>query len=295
MLELLDISKIKAAETYNNAAEYFDDRPLAFWETYGRRTVERLPLSPRATVLDVGCGSGASALPAAEVVGPGGYVVAVDLAGRLLELGRRKAAQRHLHNLRFIPGDMTNLGFASEQFDAVISGFSLFFVPDMEAQVRELWRMVRPGGKLAITTWGPRLFEPTYSMWREAVKKERPDLYARFQPWDHIDTPAALARLLLNGGVMQGVVVTEKGSQALRSPEDWWTIVLGSGLRGTIDEMHAESVARVRRATLQWVHNNAVTAVETNVLYAIAVKSVTCEWGAGCLENLPLIYRKYIS
>src|SRR5262245_15373197 len=139
MLEQLDLGKLKAAETFNNAAEHFEDRPLAFWDAIGRRTVERLQLAPGATVLDVGCGSGASALLAAEVVGPAGLVVAVDLAARLLDLGRRKAMRRQLHNLRFILGDMTHLDFPDEQFDAVVSVFSLFFAPDMQAQVQELW------------------------------------------------------------------------------------------------------------------------------------------------------------
>ena len=55
---------------------------------------------------------------------------------------------------------MTALGYPDASFDAVVSVFSLFFVTDMVAEVRELWRVLRPGGKLAITTWGPRMFEP---------------------------------------------------------------------------------------------------------------------------------------
>jgi hypothetical protein len=170
----------------------------------------------------------------------------------------------------------------------VVSVFSLFFAPDMQAQVQELWRMVRPGGQLAITTWGPRLFEPALSRWRELVRSERPDLSAPCQPWDHIDTPTTLAQFLVDGGVKNGGVVAEPGSQPLRAPEDCWTIVLGSGLRGSIEELQPDAVARVRRATLQWVQTNAVTAVETNVLYAVATKPFTRKRGAEYREHLPL-------
>src|SRR3954452_18854080 len=55
---------------------------------------------------------------------------------------------------------MENLGYSDDSFDAVVCVFAISFVPDMVKQVRELWRMVRPGGQLAITTWGPRMFEP---------------------------------------------------------------------------------------------------------------------------------------
>lgn len=96
---------------------------------------------------------------------------------------------------------MTNLGFPDNHFDAVISVFSVFFIPDMEASVRELWRMVKSGGKLGITTWGPRFFEPAYAVWREAVRVERPDLYNTFNPWDRITSPEQLHHSARVGGV----------------------------------------------------------------------------------------------
>ena len=69
----------KAASTYNAAADHFDDEPLGFWARFGRRTVERLALRAGGAVLDVGCGTGASAIPAAERVGPSGRVIGVAL------------------------------------------------------------------------------------------------------------------------------------------------------------------------------------------------------------------------
>jgi ubiquinone/menaquinone biosynthesis C-methylase UbiE len=149
-----EAANLKAAVTYNAAAGHFDDGPLAFWDRYGRRTIERLALAEGASVLDVGCGSGASAIPAAVAVGPRGRVIGVDLAERLLARARVKAHQRQLQNVEFRLGEMETLGFSDASFDAVVCVFAIFFVPDMIKQVRELWRMVRPGGQLAITTWG---------------------------------------------------------------------------------------------------------------------------------------------
>jgi len=270
---LTDAANIKAATTYNAAADHFDDVPLAFWARTGEKTVERLILRPGANVLDVGCGTGASALPAAERVGPEGSVVAVDLADGLLQLGRAKAARRGLQNIDFRAGDMADLGFPDGRFDAVVSVFSIFFVPDMERQVRELWRVVRPGGQLAITTWGPRIFEPAYTVWRQAVKKERPDLLTAFNPWDRISDPDSVRRLLQDGGVRDGEVLSESGSQELRSAEDWWTIVMGSGLRWTVDQMGRDAAQRVQSANLRWLRDNNISSVETNVIYAVATKA----------------------
>src|SRR5215470_6802693 len=91
----------KAAETYNAAADHFDGPALSFWDRFGRGTIDRIDLRPGARVLDVCCGSGASAIPAAERVGPTGRVLAIDLAEKLVDLGRRKARRRGLSHLEF--------------------------------------------------------------------------------------------------------------------------------------------------------------------------------------------------
>jgi ubiquinone/menaquinone biosynthesis C-methylase UbiE len=91
MSDPLAAAKLKAETAYNAAADYFDAEPLGFWTRSGRRTIERLRLRGGAHVLDVCCGTGASALPAAQAVGSEGQVIAVDLAGELLALGQAKA------------------------------------------------------------------------------------------------------------------------------------------------------------------------------------------------------------
>ncbi|MBV9965579.1 MAG: class I SAM-dependent methyltransferase [Alphaproteobacteria bacterium] len=263
---------LKAAATYNAAADHFDEAPLAFWERTGRRTVELAGLRPGMRVLDVGCGSGASALPAAERVGPEGRVLGVDLAERLLAIARHKAEVRGLGNARFETGDMTSLGLPDAEFDAVICVFAIFFVPDMARQVAELWRMVRPGGKLAITTWGPRVLEPGASAWWDAVEHVRPDLVARTSPWDRITEPDAVRALLREGGIVSAQVIPEASQQPLRSPEDWWTIVLGSGFRWTVEQLGPDFAERVHAACGARLRADNVTAVETNAIYAIATK-----------------------
>ena len=272
MSDPLAAAKLKAEKAYNAAADYFDAEPLGFWTRYGQRTVERLRLRRGAHVLDVCCGTGASALPAAQAVCPDGKVIAVDLAGELLKIGQAKAQTAGLECVEFRRADMTDLGFPDHHFDAVVCVFGIFFVPDMEHQVAELWRMVRHGGKLAITTWGARFWSPAYEIWLESVRRVRPDLYTAFNPWDRITTPKAVHTLLHEGGAESINVVAEDGYQALRTPEDFWTMALGSGLRWTIDQMGAELAREVKHEILDRLAADRVDRVETNVIYAIAEK-----------------------
>src|SRR4029077_18234277 len=103
-----------------------------------------------------------------------------------------------------------------------------------------------PGGELAITTWGPRMFEPASTFFWQAVQRERPELYRVFNPWDRITDPEALRQVLREGGVEEAQIVPEAGIQALRSPEDFWIVVLGSGYRDTIDHLEPDARERVR-------------------------------------------------
>ena len=261
-------AKKKAAATYNAAADFYDHPANTFWERYGRNTIKHLQLSPGARVLDVCCGSGASALAAAEIVGPEGSVIGVDLAQNLLQLARTKATQRGLTNVEFQTGDLTNLQFADGRFDAVVCVFGIFFVPDMEASLVELRRVLRPGGGFAITTWGPRLFEPLNTAFWNSVRSVRPDLYKGFNPWDRICEADALHSLLARAGLQNIEIVVETASHPVRSFEEWWAIVLGSGYRGTVDQLSADERERLEAESRDFIRREKIRSVEANVLYA---------------------------
>ena len=268
----------RAAFTYNAASDFYDASPLSFWEYFGRRTIELASLQIGSRVLDVCCGAGASALPAAEAVGPTGNVIGVDLAKQLLESARAKAVQRRLGNIEFEVGDMLALRFALASFDAVVCVFGIFFVPDMAMAVSELWRRLRPGGKLAVTTWGPNFCEPANAAFWSSIKDIRPDLYKGFNPWDRINDPAGLRKILEEGGVASPKITAENRLHAINSPDDWWTIVLGSGYRGTIEMLNLAERQKVKEANLASIRNGRISAVETNVLYALAAKPQTANF-----------------
>jgi len=265
-------AKAKAAATYNAAADTYDEPANAFWERFGRETIRRLAPARGSRLLDVCCGSGASALPAAESVGPEGSVLGVDLAEKLLARARAKAAKRGLHNVQFRAGDMTDLRLPAAHFDAVVCVFGIFFVPDMAAAVRGLWNVVRPGGKLAITTWGPHWFEPGSTAFWNSIRDVRPDLHKGFNPWDRIVDPSALNEVLRKGGIEHAEVVAESGEHPIASPEAWWAAVMGSGYRGTVDQLDAEGREYVRKTNLAFIQRSGIRAVEANVLYALAIK-----------------------
>src|ERR1041384_6426297 len=91
---------------YNAAADWYDHPVNSYWRRFSERTLTLLAPRQDARVLDVGCGTGAFSIPAAERVGPRGRVVGVDLAERLLTRAREKAAARQLANVTFTCSDL---------------------------------------------------------------------------------------------------------------------------------------------------------------------------------------------
>jgi ubiquinone/menaquinone biosynthesis C-methylase UbiE len=260
----------RAVKTYNAAADTFDAAPLSFWSRYGQRTIDHLNLQSGDNVLDVCCGTGASVIPAAIAVGPTGSVLGVDVSDGLLGLAREKA--QHLDNITFQNHDCIALGLPDGSFDAIVCVFGIFFLPDMTAALRELWRMVKPGGKLAITSWGKTVFEPASQVFWDTLQAERPDLCKVDRPWDRISEAPSLKALLESAGATPVEVIESIGKHEIQTPEDWWTILMGGGYRGLIDQMDATTVDRMRQVNLDYLATSGVRSLDVDVLYAVAQK-----------------------
>jgi len=268
----LDAAAERALRAYDAAADAYDDPANGFWEVTGRRTVERLGLRRGASVLDLPCGSGASALAAAKAVGAEGRVVGVDIAPALLELGRTKADAAGYRHVDFVRADMRATGFADGSFDVVVCVFGVFFVPEREELVTELWRMVAPGGVLAITTWGPGVLEPGASAFWAAVERERPDLVRGFNPWDDLTSVEQLVELYRRSGIEGCAAELADARQPLARPADWWQVVMGSGFRGTVEELDAAARQRVRASNVAALEG--VDSIGASAVYGAATKPV---------------------
>jgi len=260
----------RVARAYGCAADHYCLPALGFWDRFGAETVSRLRLTAGLAVLDLCCGAGASAVPAAHAVGPGGRVLGIDVAEPLLELARAKAVREGLVNIEFRRGDAIRTELPDGCFDAVVCVFGVFFAPDMPAFVAEMWRLVRPGGLLAVTTWGPGWCEPASTVFWERVRAVEPSLFKAFNPWDEITTPVALQDLFSRAGVEHSAVIAASGEHHLANPDRFWDVVLGSGYRATVDALDQEQRDLVRGQVLGELRSRGVTALRTDVVFGTA-------------------------
>ena len=267
----------RAVAAYDAAADRRDERALGFLTRAADRTVAALDLTPGMRVLDVACGTGPASIMAGRAVAPHGRVLGVDLSGQMLEAARDKTRRAGLEGVvRFQQADMQTTGLPDASFDAVVCVFGLVLVPDMVGLVAELWRMVRPGGTLIVTTWGPRLWAPMYDVWKAAVAAERPDLIRTDEPWEQVTDTTSLATLFAEAGLPDdGMTVTPEFERwPLLAPRDWWSIVMGSGLRWAVDQLTEDAAERVRQTCLEYAGRHQVDWISCNVLYGKALKPV---------------------
>src|SRR5205809_2950123 len=120
-----------------------------------KRMVELAGVTPGSRVLDVAAGYGEPSLTAARVVGPEGKVVATDISQEMLAFGRERAAEAGLENVEFMLSDAISLDFPKESFDAALSRWGIIFEPDGEAAAARVRGFLKPGARMAISSWGP--------------------------------------------------------------------------------------------------------------------------------------------
>jgi len=132
------------------------------------KTADRAELSPGDSVLDVCCGTGDLALELAGRVSPGGRVIGCDFSEPMLDLAREKATARGATGVRFEWADALSLPYDAGRFDAVTVGFGVRNLADLDRGLREMTRVLRPGGRLVVL----EITQPTrpplstfYSLW----------------------------------------------------------------------------------------------------------------------------------
>lgn len=144
-----------------------------------RQMVAALELRGGERVLDVGCGTGLNFAALTERVGPRGSIVGIDLTSEMLDRARERLAREGWGNVELIGGDAASLPFHDESFSAVCSALALSVIPDWSRALAEAWRVLEPGGRLAVLDSAPltgwrRVLAPTTNALNRFLAGARP-------------------------------------------------------------------------------------------------------------------------
>jgi SAM-dependent methyltransferase len=209
----MEIANTEQAEHWNSAEEIgpwvdLQTRYDTMLEPFADLILDAARVASGESVLDVGCGCGATTRAAAEAAAPGN-AVGVDLSAPMLERGREDSEVAGLANVEFIEGDAQVYPFDPDRFDVVISRFGIMFFGDPVAAFSNLRSATRPGGRLAFVCWRPMADNAWLLVPGAALMK-----YVQFPELADPDAPAMFAfsdpdrvRSVLSGAGWSDVVV----------------------------------------------------------------------------------------
>lgn len=235
-------------ETWDLVAAGYDEFTRPMFQAYSARAAELLGLPPNCRVLDVACGPGTMSFVLSDA---GHRVDAIDFSPEMLSrlevnLERRRALAEARVAPRLMDGQQ--LDFADETFDAGVSMFGLMFFPDRAKGLRELYRVTRPGGRVAISSWLPLSRAPGVAWMFGVMPLLRPpsDEPPR-KPDPVLEDPESLVRELSAAGYRNVIVEAFTHRTAIPDLREFWEVL---GRSSAPIALMRESVTEQRWAEL---------------------------------------------
>lgn len=262
------------AGVFGRAAATFDR--IGYFSHFGERLVARAQLVAGSSVLDVATGRGALAFPAAKLVGSRGRVVGIDIAPEMLRETARNLQSGDCQNIELVQMNAEKIQYPDCTFDYVLCGFALWFFPHPHRALQEMYRVLKFGGRLALTTWEHD--SPIHVLNRDTLRPHLlPSLDADAPGTkSSFDTKEQLEAALLQANFVGGEVEAEDFETIVENEGMFWEqLWSGGGNRRALERMSAPKLEEVKASyylKLQALRqSNGIHAVY-RALFALASK-----------------------
>ena len=245
-----------------SAAEVYEAFFLpALFQEWPPQVMRAAGLQPGYQVVDVACGTGVLTRAAAQQVVPGGSVIGVDINAGMLAVAKRQSPQ-----IEWRQAPAEALPFDDQQFDAVVSQFGLMFFADRQTSIREMWRVLRSSGRLAVAVWDALDNTPGYAAMAQLLRRLfgaeiAQALYAPYNLGDR----RALQAVFAAAGVPDVEIKTYTGTARFPSIRDWvYTDIKGWTLAEVLDDAQFERLQlEAERALQPFVTANGTVAFDS--------------------------------
>lgn len=253
----------EVADQWSEAARYWEKHRAVIERMFApvaAALVQDAGIGPGQAVLDVATGPGEPALSIAGIVGAKGSVIGVDVVPAMIDAASREAGRRGLGNASFRVASADELPFDDESFDAVVSRFGIMFFPSPLEGIREMRRVLKPGGKLAMAVWHHARNNPFHSVLSEIVERfvaptpapdaDSPDAF-RFA------APGKLLHVAREAGIVDARErLLEFSIDAPISLAELWVVrtEMSDKLRTKLAQLSPAQVGEIRSAFLEAAH-----------------------------------------
>lgn len=226
-------------DVFEQAASTYDRTGVSYFEPFGTALVRGAGIRPGDDVLDVGCGRGAVLFPAAEATGPTGHVTGIDLAPTMVALTADDAVRAGLTQVEVRVGDAQQPSFPPRSFDVVLAGMIVFLLPAPEQALRAYARLLRPTGRLAVST--PGTFDPAFVAAMDALAAhlpaEQPRPAAAVGPFDDERT---ITETMTAAGLDVVAISEHRVESRFHDVDHWMQWMWSHGARALLQHLPAD-------------------------------------------------------
>lgn len=236
--------KAQMAQPWNLISSSYDT--IRFQLVAADRLVSLAQVQRGESVLDVATGTGMVALAAAELTGPSGLVVGIDIAHDMLHQAQRKIDSARLTNISVKEGDAGHLEFESNSFDVVLCASSIFWLPDPYGALQEWRRVLKPNGRVLFSTFGEGFWKsPMLVLFQERLK----EFGVLTRVWD-------MQKLLTSSELCYGIlgdaqftdasVLSEQHGYYFETADEYWQETTNTISRVSISRLPVQQLAQFR-------------------------------------------------
>jgi ubiquinone/menaquinone biosynthesis C-methylase UbiE len=204
---------------WDMVAEGYAETTMKLFRTYTEKALELAGVDKENAILDVACGPGTLPLLAADKVNS---VHAIDFSKSMVELFKEAVNAGGLENIQIHCGDGQELPFSDEMFDVAFSMFGLMFFPDRTKGYSEIYRTLKPGGKIVISSWAPLSDSPVMQTMFGALKAMKPEIPEPQTDIESLENPDFFKNELQDAGFKQVEIVPVEGEYPISDLKEFW-------------------------------------------------------------------------
>jgi len=264
--------KAAVSENFNIVAPGYDNPAQRYFPMSADRMAEYLKPKPGNRVLDIATGTGMVASAMAQAILPDGRVQGIDLSSAMLDKAYENFTRLGLTNIDLHEMDAEKLDFKSNYFDCASCGFGIFFLPDMHASLKEWLRVLKPNGRLMFTTFAESAFGELIAIFVKQLSGFEVNVDINAERLTKLETCESY---LQQAGYTDIQIHSEQLGYHLAGENDWWEIVMNSGLRGFVNQLNAMQFAQFRAKHLEAIAKLKIDKgiwLDVNVIFSTGKK-----------------------
>lgn len=246
-------AKQQTRQIFDQLSAGYDNPVTRFFPFCADRLTDYLKPRPGSKVLDVATGTGVVAVALAQALSNGGRVTGIDISAGMLDKAEENIRKMALNNIDLHEMDAENLEFRAGYFHYVVCSYGLFFMPDMQAALKEWVRVLQAGGKLAFSCFETTAFEPMLTDFAERLQTfgvqlpEGPFGSRRITSLDHCTD------LLGEAGLEDVSAEVVQIGYHLKDESEWWEVLSNTAMRGLFEQVAPQQQEEFRQQHLAFV------------------------------------------